>query len=300
MSGKEFYSVKEVAQILGLSSDRIYEYLRRGHLRGIRLTKNSAWRIPAGELQRLEGTSLEKSSAQLEAKPSKWSEYLDIVVQLQNSLSHIDPRDWAIWGLPDTGQPPQTSEAGFITWIDRGNLVVKLRVEQDSQFLLFMDRLKTRFPEFASYKQWRESVTDFFQICYVLAHEIWSKAENETGLVLSSILVMGKGHLLNVPKFVYEFALDNYTSGKQPALEILENDPNRYRLVPGNLPDYILAIGSRGEMEMCRKVTISLADQYTKDQRIGEISAKVLHWREHTAPFQAALSTVIKEATGDG
>ena len=108
MSGKEFYSVKEVAQILGLSPDRIYEYLRRGHLRGIRLAKNSAWRIPAGELQRLEGTSLEKSSAQLEAKPSKWSEYLDIVVQLQNSLSHIDPRDWAICGLPDTGQPPQT------------------------------------------------------------------------------------------------------------------------------------------------------------------------------------------------
>ena len=300
MSGKEFYSVKEVAQILGLSPDRIYEYLRRGHLRGIRLTKNSAWRISANELQRLKGTSLEKSSAQLDTKPSKWSEYLELAMHLQNSISHIDPRDWAVWGLPDTGQPPQTSEAGFMTWIDRGNLVVKLRVEQDSQFPLFMDRLKTRLPEFASYKQWRESVTDFFQICYVLAHEIWSKAENETGLVLSSILVMGKGHLLNVPKFVYEFALDNYTSGKQPALEILENDPNRYRLVPGNLPDYILAIGSRGEMEMCRKVTISLADQYTKDQRIGKINAKVLHWREHTVPFQAALSIVIKEATGDG
>ncbi len=164
MSGKEFYSVKEVAQILGLSSDRIYEYLRSGHLYGSRLTKNSAWRIPANEIQRLKGTSLEKSSAQMDTKPGKWSEYLELAMHLQNSISHIDPKDWAIWGLPDTGQPPQTSEAGFMIWIDRGNLVVKLRVEQDSQFPLFMDRLKTRFPEFASYKQWRESVTGFFQI----------------------------------------------------------------------------------------------------------------------------------------
>ncbi len=71
MSEKEFYSVKEVAQILSLSSDRIYEYLRTGHLHGSRLARNSAWRIPANELQRLKGTSLEKSSAQLDTKPGK-------------------------------------------------------------------------------------------------------------------------------------------------------------------------------------------------------------------------------------
>ncbi len=110
---------------------------------------------------------------------------------------------------------------------------------------------------------------------------------------------MGQGHLLDVPKFIYEFALDNYASGKQPHLEILQQDPYRYRLVPGELPNYVLAISSKDEMEKCKKVTLSLTDQYAKDGRIGEINAKVLQVKKQTAPFQAALSTVIRGATGD-
>ncbi len=255
MSRKEFYSVKEVAQILSLSPDRIYEYLRTGHLRGARLTKQSAWRIPDAELQRLAGLGSEKIDAQSEPKLGKWSEYIGTAVQLQNSLSHIDPKDWGIWGLPDTGEPPLTSEAGFMTWIDRGNLVVNLRVEQDSQFQFFMDRLKSRFPEFASYEQWRESVIDFFQMCYAVAHEIWSRSVNETRLNLSAIPVMAKGHLVNVPKFIYEFALDNYASGNQPELEVLQDSEDYYRLVPKNIPNYILARGSPDEMEKCKKIT---------------------------------------------
>jgi len=297
MSEKEFYSVKEVAQILGLSSDRIYEYLRTGHLYGSRLARNSAWRIPDNELQRLKGTSLEKSSAQLDTKPSKWSEYLELAIQLQNSLSHVETKDRAIWGLPDTGEPPLTSEAGLRIWIDRGKLVVKLVVEQDKRFPLFMARLKNLFSEFNSYDEWRESLTDFVSLCWVLAHEVWSKAENGTGLNLSDIPVMGKGHLLNVPEFIYEFALDNYASGKQPDLEIIKSDPYRYRLVPKDLTDYILAIGSEDEMEKCQKVTISLTSQYVQDERIGEINVRTVQLRKKVTPFQAALSTVIKEAT---
>ena len=300
MSRKEFYSVKEVAQILSLSPDRIYEYLRAGRLRGARLTERSAWRIPDAEIQRLAGLGSEKIDAQSEPKLGKWSEYIGIAVQLQNSLSHIGPKDWGIWGLPDTGEPPLTSEAGFMTWIDRGNLVVNLRVEKDSQFQFFMDRLKTRFLEFASYEQWRESVIDFFQMCYAVAHEIWSRSVNETRLNLSAIPVMAKGHLVNVPKFIYEFALDNYASGNQPELEVLQDSEDYYRLVPKNIPNYILARGSPDEMERCKKVTISLTGQYVKDESIGEIIARALQLEKQTAPFQAALSTVIKEASGDG
>jgi len=299
MREKEFYSVKEVAQILGLSRDRIYEHLRNGYLRGARLTKQSGWRIPATEIERLAGSGLGKTGTQMEPKPGKWSEYLDMAVQLQNSLSHIAPRDWAIWGLGDSGQPPLTSEAGLIIWMDRGKLVIKLAVEQDKHFPLFMTRLKISFPEFKSYDQWRESLNDFVGMCWALAHEIWSKAQNETGLNLSPIPVMGKGHLLNVPQFIYEFALDNYASRKQPDLEIFQSDPYRYGLVPGDLPNYILAIGSKDETERCKEVTISLTDQYTKDERIVEISAFALQMSKQIAPFQEALATVIKEATGD-
>ena len=299
MNRKEFYSVKEVAQILNLSPDRIYEYLRANRLFGTRLTKHSAWRIPAAEIERLTGASTERLSTRLEAKAGKWLGYVEIAIQLQNSLSHVGLKDWAIWGLPDTGQPTLTSEAGLKIWMERGKLVLKLAVEQDSQFPLFMSKLKTAFPEFKHYNRWRESLTGFVSMCWTMAHEIWSRAEGETGLNLSPIPVMGKGHLLNVPKFIYEFALDNYTYGKQPDLQILQNDPYSYSLAPGDLPNYVLAIGSEDEMERCKKVTISLTEQYTKDERIGEINAKVLQVREQTAPFQAALSAIVKEATGD-
>jgi len=231
--------------------------------------------------------------------PVKWQENVDLAVQLQSSMTNISAKDWAIWGLPDAGQPPLTSEAGLKIWMDRGKLVVKLAVEQDKRFPLFMTRLKTNFPEFRSYDQWKDSLSDFVGMCWVLAHEIWSRAETETGLILSPIPVMGKGHLLNVPQFVYEFALDNCHSEKQPDLEICQSDPYRYRLFPEHLPDYILAIGSEGEIERCREVTISLIDEYSKDERIGQINAKALEVKRQTAPFQAVLSTVIKEATGD-
>ncbi|MFH0769509.1 MAG: hypothetical protein V1932_08125 [Chloroflexota bacterium] len=232
--------------------------------------------------------------------PAKWQKNVDLAVRLQISVSNISAKDWAIWGLHDAGQPPLTSEAGLILWMDRGKLVVKLAVEQDKRFPLFIAGLKNSFPEFKSYDEWRESLTGFVNLCWALAQEVLSRAENETGLNLSPIPVMGKGHLLNVPKFIYEFALDNYASEKQPDLEILQQDPYRYRLVPGELPHYVLAISSKDEMERCKKVTISLTGQYVKDERIGEIIARALQLEKQTAPFQAALSTLIKEASGDG
>ncbi len=231
--------------------------------------------------------------------PVKWQETMDLAVQLQSSMTNISAKDWAIWGIPDTGQPPLTSEAGLKIWIDRGKLVVKLAVEQDKRFTLFITRLKNSLPEFKSYDQWRKSLSELVNMCSALAQEICSRAKNETGLILSPIPVMGQGHLLNVPKFVYEFALDNYSSGKQPDLEILQDDPYRYKLVPKHLPNYKLATGSKDEMEMCKKVTISITDQYAKDERIGEIKVKALEVKKQAGLFQAALATVIREATGD-
>ena len=230
----------------------------------------------------------------------RWRETIDLAVQLQSSMVNISAKDWAIWGLRDTGQPPLTSEARLKIWIDRGKLGVKLAVEQDNRCPLFMARLKSLFSEFKPYDEWRESLTDFVTMCWSLAHEIWSRAENETGLNLSPIPVMGKGHLLDVPRFVYEFALDNYGTDKQPDLEIIQTDPYRYGLMPKHIPDRVLAISSKEEMEKCQKVTISLTGQYVKDERIGEIIVRALQLEKQTAPFQAALSAVVKEASGDG
>lgn len=53
MVEREFYSVREVAKVLDLSEDRVYEYLRSGHILGTRLTGRSDWRIHKNELERL-------------------------------------------------------------------------------------------------------------------------------------------------------------------------------------------------------------------------------------------------------
>jgi len=230
---------------------------------------------------------------------AEWRESLDLANRLQASLSFIGAKDWAIWGLPDTGKPPLTSEAGLRIWIDRGKLVVKLAVEQDNRFPVFLARLKTVFMEFKDYDRWRESLVELVTMCWALAHEIWTNAESETGLELSDIPVMGRGHLVNVPKFIYEFALDNYNSGKQPDLVILDHGGQRFRLVPEGQPDYVLAVGSMDEMQRCQNVTTSLAKRYASDSRIGDINAKSLQVKEQSAPLRAVLSRLISEAASE-
>jgi len=72
-------------------------------------------------------------------------------------------------------------------------------------------------------------------------------------------------------------------------LEILQNDPHHYRLAPGDLPNYTLAIGSKDEMKKCKEVTIYLTNQYAKDERIGEIKVKALEVEKQADLFRAAL-----------
>jgi len=60
MDEKEFYTVTEVVEILSLSRDRIYEYLRAGYIRGSRVTPKGGWRIHRSELERIVGTGLKR------------------------------------------------------------------------------------------------------------------------------------------------------------------------------------------------------------------------------------------------
>ena len=58
MGKKEIYDVKEVAKILTLSTDRVYEYLRRGNIRGTQLKEGSKWLISHAEVERLKGEKI--------------------------------------------------------------------------------------------------------------------------------------------------------------------------------------------------------------------------------------------------
>jgi len=297
---KEFYSVKETAEILDFSRDRIYEYLRNGYLHGTRLTGHSAWRIPAAEIERLKGLSSGNSGIPAEDKSDKWSKYIDLALWFQDTLSNIGPKDWAICGLVDAVSSDRTSEAGVSLGVDGGKLVVKLSVESDKYFPLFMIKLKASFTGFESYDGWRKSLNALILICWNIVHEILDKSQAATGLSLSKYLPTGgKGHLTAVPRYIYEFALDNRQSGKHLALVVSERDPKHWILVPEGIPGYMLAMGSRDEMERCKEATTSLANQYAEDKRIGEIITKAKRLKNDAAPLQKALSEIIKQAAGD-
>ena len=70
MEEKEFYTVEEVAKILRLSKDRIYEWLRNGSLRGRRLGLHGSWRIHLSELDRMRGGA-EEPKTDGEYKPQR-------------------------------------------------------------------------------------------------------------------------------------------------------------------------------------------------------------------------------------
>ena len=300
MYGKEFYSVKEVAHILGLSSDRIYEYLRTGRLQGSRLAKNSAWRIPATELERLGASRSGRfNEKQVKTKSDKWSSLLDIAAQLQSSLSAIDPRHFGVYGVgPHSFGSTVIPQPKLRVWVERGQVQVNLLVEEDSRFPLFMSQARAEFPQFNDFESWKDCLAELIAICQSIRSEIKSGLERETGIKVFGEVIISAGPLYEAWRFVYEFALDNYMTEKLPELEVLFYS-KRYHLVPKMHPEYVLVTGSEGEMERCRKVTISLSGQYTKDERIGQIKVKALEVKKQAAPFQAILSAVIEEATAD-
>ena len=57
---KDYYTVNEFAEEYGTSTDRVYEWLRSGHIKSLpRVTPHSIWRIPQNELARLKGEPAE-------------------------------------------------------------------------------------------------------------------------------------------------------------------------------------------------------------------------------------------------
>jgi len=219
--------------------------------------------------------------------------FQDMAARLQYSLSRISAKDWAIWGLPDTNNTQLTSEASLIVLEKRGKTLVSLRVEQDNQFSAFIGEMLSVFPEFEDFSRWKESLTDLISLCHSIGREIWRRSEDETGLIVSPIPPMGvDGHLINVPQFIYEFALDHYMTGRTPELEVLAALPKQHKLVPSGLPEYTLAKGSEQRMRQCKQAVEMLAVQYANRPEIGDIKAKEAGVQEESKPFLNALSRV--------
>ena len=300
MYGKEFYSVKEVAHILGLSPDRIYEYLRTGRLQGSRLAKNSAWRIPATELERLGASRLGRFvEKQVKTKSNKWSGLLDIAAQLQSSLSAIDPKYLGVYGVgPHSFGSTVMPQLKLRVWVERGQVQVNLLVEEDGRFPLFMSQARAEFPQFNDFENWKGCLAELITICQSMRSEIKDGFERETGIMVFGEAIISAGPLYEAWRFVYEFTLDNYMTEKLPELEVIFYS-KRYYLVPKMHPEYVLVTGSEEEIRRCEKAVIDLAQRYASSATVVEIKAKAAKLIEQAKPFQTALSVLLGEPTGD-
>lgn len=223
----------------------------------------------------------------------------DLAARLQIALSRLSAKDWAVWELPDAPwlsyRPTTSSEenpAELKARIDRGRLKVDLAIEEDKRFTLLLIQLQAIFPEFSSFQKWKQSLAPFISSCHEITREIWYQAETQTGLKMC-VFDPGSGFLRNVPLFIYEFALDNYGSGNQPRLELLPHDASRHKSIPEGCPEYILAVGSEGEMMFCGQITAYLCGQYARDERIGKIKKGEADIRRKAEPFKHILSEVL-------
>ena len=57
---ERYFSVADVAEILGYSKHQIRHFLRSGMIRGFRIGKNSDWRVLEVEIERLITEGLDK------------------------------------------------------------------------------------------------------------------------------------------------------------------------------------------------------------------------------------------------
>lgn len=222
--------------------------------------------------------------------------FQSLATRLQDALSRISAKDLAIW----------SASSILTTWTDRGKWIIRLFVEQDKRFPLFLIQMQVTYPKFKDFITWEESLSELVKVCKIISGEVWVKVKSETRPKLHGV-VYKDGLLLKIPEFaipefIYEFALDNYMTENLPELEVLPTGLDfygpeyEYVLVPVGLPLYLLALGSHEEMTRSQKVVLSLARQYAKDERFGEIKRRESKVQEQAQPFQAALSQVLSSS----
>lgn len=255
----------------------------------------------SGLLSRLEVNKLEEFVLQRRRifPPIRQLEGLyDLAVRLQLALSRLSAKDWVVWKFPGdpllVSTPPASTDrhpAELRARLVKGELNVHLAVEEDKRFQLLLIQLKGLFQEFSKFEDWKLSLLPFVGNCQELCREIWHAAESEADMKLAQFDT-GKAHLFNVPLFVYEFALDNYSQDKAPQLESIPYDSDRYKLAPAGHPEFLLTAGPLEKLTRCKDATVSLCKHYAHDRRIENIKHQEANVRKEAEPFLRALLEV--------
>ena len=308
---REFLTLKEFARKISYSERQVRQMCIDGKIQAKKITDDARkWLIPASELERLKagGKFTEKTKLkphEEEGTTELWEEFVDLIEQFNDSLSRISAKDWVVWDLPD---------ATWI-WLDRDpsdkhpaelkrkhqwpelEVELKLEAENKGRFRSLLLRLQSKFAEFIIYSEWRQQLTPLIKKCKDVACKVWHDAETATSMKMAGSLAMDGPNegLQNIPKFIYDFAVDNYESDSLPSLKVAEHKDGFCKLVPADDPQYILAIGSQGAMETCEKVTLALCERYARDQRIGIIKEEERKVKDQATIFQGILSKVLAD-----
>jgi len=250
---------------------------------------------------------------------------LELAATFRDDLSRIDALDGAVYQL--SGAPWNTDIPSVLHLSHYPELKVITAAEHDhsGQFLLLAEQLEAVSPGFqeAFRDLERRSLTPFISRCQEIVREIWYMARERTGLEMSFdrgySLPHEYGLLLNVPLFVYRFALEHCTesSPPQPELEISQADVDRFPYLPPhyrqltcrNYPDLLLAAGygpvvdylrgiATDVMDLCQLVTTELCQLYARDGRIREVAKQQEALRKRLEPFLQTISQFLHSFAG--
>jgi hypothetical protein len=103
----------------------------------------------------------------------------------------------------------------------------------------------------------------------------------------------GLGYLIDVPFYIWRFALANHSTGKSPELELVPIDVYHAYLAPSERPGWALAVGLNQAMAACQEQTSRLCEHYARDTRIGEILQKEKELKKQAEPLVQALTKAI-------
>ncbi|MFC1929495.1 hypothetical protein ACFLW6_01310, partial [Chloroflexota bacterium] len=126
-----------------------------------------------------------------------------------------------------------------------------------------------------------------------ICQKIWAEAEGASGLRMGSETDVGHGYLIDVPFYLWRFALENHNTAKSPELESVPIDVYHAYLAPRERPGWAIAVGSTQAMIACREQTTRLGEHYARDRRIGELIERELDTNKQAEPLVRALSKAI-------
>lgn len=211
MNENKLYTVTEASQILRISRDRLYEYLRTGYIRGTRVTGRSAWRIPPSEIERLRGNGKEVIVKQANQddilsryrqdylytmlKHGEQQKFLELLQQWREQAQFISIAEllrkfcFENWGTELTRELTEPEEVGQVyltTWAHHLETIPRpykamLPVESESLF----EQLKQLHPDaevWQAQESWNEACGIYWDAFSSWFTEVESFTELQMGL----------------------------------------------------------------------------------------------------------------------